>query len=145
MNELPGHSTEQREAEKCLVDNFSKKVGVKLTKRRFLLQEGSWVEVDGFCQSPLILCEAWAHIGAPKSAQKDKVMADAFKSLFVNTIVKGMGKRILLFGGHKAAAHFAGKSWMAQCLRKHNIMVEVMDLPSELRTKVLRAQERQYR
>lgn len=131
MSELPGHSTEQREAEEWLVNHFSKKLGVKLTKRRFLLREGSWVEIDGFCEVPLILCEAWAHIGPPKSAQKDKVMADAFKLLFVNTVFEGMGKRILLFGDHQAAAHFEGRSWMAQCLRKHDIMIQVMDLPSE--------------
>lgn len=70
---------------------------------------------------------------------------DAFKLLFANALVEGVGKRILLFGDHRAAAHFEGKSWMAQCLRKHDIMIQVMELPSELRTKVLRAQERQYR
>ena len=145
MNESPGHSTEQQEAEEWLIDSFSKKLGTKLTKRRFSLQEGSWIEVDGFCESPLILCEAWAHIGPPKSAQKYKVMTDAFKLLFVNTLAEGTGKRILLFGDHQAAAHFEGKSWMAQCLRKNNIMIEVVDLPSELRARVLRAQERQYR
>lgn len=145
MKELPGHSTEQQEAEEWLVGHLAKKLGVKLMKRKFLLQEGSWVEIDGFCESPLVLCEAWAHIGPPKGAQKDKVMADAFKLLFVNTLVESAGKRILLFGDHQAAAHFSGKSWVAQCLRRHNMTIEVVDLPSELRARVLRAQERQYR
>ncbi len=145
MNKLSGDSSEQQEAEKWLVDCLSMKLGVTLTKRKFPLDGGSWIELDGFCESPLILCEAWAHIGPPKSAQKNKVMADAFKLLFVSALVRGDGKRILLFGDCEAATHFQGKSWMAQCLNKHNIIVEIMELPSEFKTKVLKAQKRQYR
>lgn len=145
MNKLPGHSTEQQETEKWLISHFSKKLGATLTRRRFPLGEGSWVEIDGFCESPLILCEAWAHIGPPKGAQKYKVMTDAFKLLFVSALVKGVGRRILLFGDREAASHFQGKSWMAECLSKHDIAIEIMPLPPELRMKVLRAQERQYR
>ncbi len=146
MAKPAGDSSEQRDAEEWLVDTLSKRLGVRLIKRRWPLDEGSWVEVDGFCESPLTLCEAWAHIGPPKSAQKTKVMADAFKLLFVNALFKGNGKCILLFADHDAAAHFQGnKSWMAQCLSEHNIIVEVIELPSELKTKVLDAQLRQYR
>ena len=145
MTKLPGDSSEQQEAERWLLDCLSKRLGVTLTKRRFFLEGGGWIEVDGFCESPLILCEAWAHIGPAKSAQKNKVMADAFKLLFVNTLVKGAEKRILLFADREAAAHFQGKSWIAQCLNKHDIIVEIMELPLELKTKILKAQRRQYR
>ena len=145
MTKLPGDSSEQQEAERWLLDCLSRNLRVTLTKRRFALDGGSWIELDGFCESPLVLCEAWAHIGPPKSAQKNKVMADAFKLLFVNALVKGDGKRILLFGDSEAATHFQGKSWMAQCLDRHNIVVEVIELPPRFKTKVLRAQERQYR
>lgn len=145
MTKLPGDSSEQQEAERWLLDCLSRNLRVTLTKRRFDLDGGSWIELDGFCESPLVLCEAWAHIGPPKSAQKNKVMTDAFKLLFVNALIKGDGKRILLFADREAAAHFQGKSWMAQCLNKHNIMVEIMELPLELKTKILKAQKRQYR
>ena len=145
MARLPGDSSEQQEAEGWLLDCLSRNLGVALTKRRFVLDEGSWIEVDGFCEFPLVLCEAWAHIGPPKSAQKNKVMTDAFKLLFVNTLLKEDGKRILLFADREAAAPFQGKSWMAQCLSKHNIIVEIIELPSGVKTKILKAQERQYR
>ena len=93
----------------------------------------------------MVLCEAWAHIGPPESAQKDKVMTDGFKLLFVNALVKGDSKRVLLFADPDAAAHFQGKSWMAQCLDEYNIIVEIIELPPELKNKVLKAQQRQYR
>ena len=145
MTKVPGDSSEQQEAERWLLDCLSRHLGVTLTKKRFFLDGGSWIELDGFCESPLVLCEAWAHIGPPKSAQKNKVMADAFKLLFANALVKGTRKRILLFADCEAAAHFQGKSWMAQCLNKHDIMVEIIELPLELKTKILKAQKRQYR
>ncbi|MEE8418854.1 MAG: hypothetical protein V3S02_01940 [Dehalococcoidales bacterium] len=118
---------------------------MKLDKKKFPLDGGSWIELDGFCESPLVLCEAWAHVGPPKSAQKNKVMADAFKLLFVNEIRGRDGKCVLLFGDSEAAAHFQGKSWMAQCLNKHNIIVEIIEMPLELKTEILKAQKRQYR
>ncbi len=141
-----GDSAEQRKAEEYLVDALSKELEITLAKRKWDLGEGSYIELDGFCESPLILCEAWAHIGLPKSAQKDKVMKDAFKLLFVNNIlVKGEGKRILLFADHEAAAHFQGKSWMARCLKEHNIIVKIVELPPEIKTDVKKAQKMQYR
>ena len=109
------------------------------------MQTGGWLELDGICESPLVLCEAWAHIGSPKSAQKNKVVADAFKMVFADDLLGGAGRRILLFGDVRAAAHFLGTSWMAECLRRSGITVEVIELPPSLRARVLAAQERQYR
>lgn len=145
---LAGDSTEQQEAEKWLVSALSDKLGVNLVKRKWSLPQGNWVEIDGFCNSPAILCEAWTHIGSPKSAQKNKIMTDALKLLFVNKfIIKNRSKRtlILLFADKDAATHFQGKSWMAQCLKRYNIEIEIVNLPKELEDKVLNAQERQYR
>ena len=145
MTKLPGDSREQQKAEIWLLDSLSRHLGVTLTKKRFSLDEGGWIELDGFCESPLVLCEAFAHIGPPKGGQKHKVMADAFKLLFVNALVKGDGKRILLFADREAAARFQGKSWMAQCLNKHNIIVEIIEPSLERKTELLKAQKRQYR
>ena len=145
MTKLAGDSSEQREAEIWLLRELSNKLGITLTKKKLGVDKGSWIEMDGFCESPLILCEAWAHIGSPKPAQKNKVMTDAFKLLFASTLIKSNGKRILLFADRDAAAHFQGKSWMAQCLKEYNIEVRIIELPEELKAKVMKAQERQYR
>ncbi len=55
MTELAGDSSEQREAEEWLVNAFSKKLGLTLTKKRLDLPEGRWIELDAFCESPLVL------------------------------------------------------------------------------------------
>jgi DNA-binding MarR family transcriptional regulator len=141
----PGESSEQQEAEIWLVRRLANKLGLELVKKRVPLDKGGWFEVDGFCESPFVLCQAWAHIGSPKSAQKDKVMADALRLLFAKERLEQIGKLILLFSDSKAAAHFQGRSWMAQCLKKNNISIEIIELPPRLKAKVLEAQKRQYR
>ncbi len=137
-----GNSDEQRKAEEWMINEFFNRHKVKLSKRKFNLENGSWIELDGYCESPSTLCEAWSHIGTPKSAQKDKVMTDALKLIYLNMHIKENSKLYLLFADNEAAAHFKGKTWMAQCL---NIIVEIIELPPELREEVKSAQKRQYR
>jgi len=145
MTNLAGDSSEQKKAEIWMMNALSDKLNVKLTKKKWSLEGGSYIELDGYCESPKILCEAWAHIGSLKTAQKNKVMTDAFKLFFVNKLVKGNCKLILLFADNDAAAHFKEKTWMAKCLMEHNIIVQVIELPLELKTEILKAQKRQYR
>jgi hypothetical protein len=115
----PGSSLEQQEAEELIIGLLAKALGVPLTKKRFELPAG--LEIDGCCESPRILCEAWAHIGTPKSAQKNKVMADAMKLLFAVSLALGNQRLILAFADESAASHFRGDSWMAQALKEKGI------------------------
>ena len=129
-----------------MIGALSRAKGITLIKKSWPLAKGSWIELDGFCESPPVLCEAWAHIGPPKSAQKNKVMTDAYKLLLVSELInEPASEKILLFADPDAAAHFRRKSWMAECLLKHRIAVEVFEPPADLRRAILNAQKRQYR
>jgi hypothetical protein len=147
MDNPPGDSSAQLEAEKDLLKGYFNKCRLTFVeKKKFNIEGDGWIEIDGFCESPLILCEAWAHIGVPKSAQKHKVMTDAFKLILVNRLFfNGGGMCILLFADNEAASYFKQRSWMAQCLKEYNIAVEVVELPKDKRDNVLNAQKRQYR
>ncbi|MGE0227634.1 MAG: hypothetical protein AB7I38_13455 [Dehalococcoidia bacterium] len=83
MQRHPGDSAAQKSAEAVALRLLSERLGVELAKRRFRTPEGRWLEVDAVSESPPLLCEIWAHQGAPKSAQKAKVMTDAMKLLYV--------------------------------------------------------------
>jgi hypothetical protein len=141
----PGNSVEQQEAEGLLLGLLGKSLGVTLVKKRFELPAGGWMEIDGYCDSPRMLCEAWAHIGKPRQAQKYKVMADAMKLLYSASLAPCQQRLILAFADDDAAGHFRGDSWMAQALKAKNIEIHVVQLPSEVREKIVLAQERQYR
>ena len=145
MSKSIGDSAEQREAEGWLLDELSKKLDVTLTKKRIELREGSWLELDGYCESPLVLCEVYAHIGSLRGDQPHKVMTDAFKLVYANKLVGGDGRLILLFADKEAASYFQGKSWMTQCINEFGIEVEIIEPPKELKEKILGAQKRQYR
>jgi len=142
---LPGTSQEQQEAERWLIDRLSKQLGICLVTKRLYPIGRSWLELDGYSKNPLIACEAWAHVGLPKSAQKNKVMADALKLLYVRDFLEENGRCILLFGDEQAASHFQRNSWNAKCLESHGIEVKIISFTTEWRNRVLKAQERQKR
>lgn len=85
-----GDSREQREAEAIMVQALSRDLGIGLAARRILLAEGGRLELDAASRDLSILCEAWAHQGPPKSAQKMKVLTDAFKLAFAADVVGGI-------------------------------------------------------
>ena len=140
-----GDSAEQRDAEEYLISRLGQSLGVQLAKKEFELPGGEWLELDGASESPLILCEAWAHQGPPKSAQKNKVLADALKLLYVERIASKPAKKILLFGDKVAARRFQGDNWMARALEAFGVEIRVIELPEEKKDAVKKAQKRQYR
>ena len=54
-----GDSQEQRDAELLMVAALGERLGMKLCKHRFRLPAGGWLEIDGMCDAPPVLCEAW--------------------------------------------------------------------------------------
>ncbi len=140
-----GDSLEQQQAEKLLVACLGERLGVKFEKKRLELPDEGWFEIDGISESPPILCEAWAHQGKPKSAQKNKVMADALKMMYAAQLGNPPQRMILLFGDKEAASHFTGRSWMAQALRTNGIEVQIVELSKNVQEAIRKAQKRQFR
>jgi hypothetical protein len=124
---------------------LSRKLGHPLKPKRVPLPDGGRVEVDGVCGNPNILCEAWAHQGPPKSAQKTKVLTDALKLAFLAQLLPRRPRLILLFSDQAAARPFGGGSWYAQAIRQLGIGIEVVELPPDVKAGLLHAQARQYR
>jgi len=140
-----GDSAEQRRAEEYLIARLSEDLGASLKKKEVELPGGERLEIDGVCETPMILCEAWAHQGPPKSAQKNKVLADSLKLLYVERLKSVPARKILLFGDKIAARRFQGENWMARALESFGIEIHIVELPLEMRKAVAEAQKRQYR
>jgi hypothetical protein len=84
--------------------------------------------------------------GPPKSAQKAKVLTDAFKLSFAATLLPRRPRLLLLFSDPEAAAPFRSpRTWSAAAIRQAGIEVTVVTLPEEERAKLRDAQRRQYR
>lgn len=144
----PSDSAAQRDAEDVALQLIAAQLGLPLRKRRLPLPDGGWLEVDGASDSPRVLCEIWAHQGAPKSAQKAKVMTDAMKLVYARSLLAAPNqacRMLFVFTDPRAAAHFRGRSWMAGALAAAGIETAVVELPAPVREAIEAAQELQYR
>ena len=130
-----------------MLDLLGAKLGRALNPARITVPSGERVEVDGADAGRTVLAECWAHQGAPKSAQRHKVLADAFKLAWIATTLYPRPQLILCLSDLLAAAPFlpAARSWAARALQDHGITVCVVSLPDELRQRLLLAQRRQFR
>jgi hypothetical protein len=66
-----------------MLDLLGQQLGRNLNPARLAVPSGERVEVDGADADQSILVECWAHQGPPKSAQRHKVLADAFKLTWI--------------------------------------------------------------
>lgn len=128
-----------------MVAALAVRLGVGLAPRILSLGDGSQVAVDAVSDDLAILCEAWAHQGPPKSAQRNKVLADALKLAIIARSLPHPARLILLFSDEAAALPFRGQGWPAHALREFRIEIQVVELPETIRSSVLRAQTRQFR
>jgi hypothetical protein len=143
----PGSSREQRDAERVMLDLLSQQLGCVLNPVRLTMPSGERVEVDGADADLSVLVECWAHQGPPKSAQRHKVLADAFKLTWISTSMYPRPRLVLCLSDPLAASRFlpGARSWAARAFQDLGVSISVVDLPVELRQDLLQAQRRQYR
>jgi hypothetical protein len=115
-----------------------------LTPTAIQLPEGGHVEVDGVDAEGRVYVEAFAHQGPLKGGQIRKVIMDAFKLAFLIR-TRPDAQMILLFSDPAACSPFTSKRWFAQAFRELGLQVEVVDLPEEMKLRLVAAQKRQYR
>jgi hypothetical protein len=142
----PGDSSEQRRAEGVILRLLGEHLGLTLQPRTIPLGNGVRVEVDGADAALTTLVEVWARHGAPKPAQKHKVLADALKLIYVAKALPTTPRLVLCLCDTEAAHHFkAARSWAADALRAFDIEVAVVDIPADISAAVRAAQLRQFR
>jgi hypothetical protein len=142
-----GSSHEQRQAEPVMMALLGERLGLALRPRRIPIGDhGIRVEIDGADENLTTLVEAWSHHGKPKVAQKHKVLSDALKLIYVANTLPVAPRLILCLCDPEAAHHFTtARSWAADALRSFKVVVELVELPVDLKAAVLSAQRRQFR
>lgn len=143
----PGSSHEQRDAERVMLDLLGKQLGKALEPATLHLPGGVRVELDGADVDRTVLVECWAHQGPPKAAQRHKVLADAFKLTWIFGTIYPRPRLVLCLSDPEAAAPFVAgsRSWAARALQDLGFSVSVVELPDDMRRRVVAAQQRQYR
>lgn len=141
----PGDSVVQRAAEKLAVAWLADHLKVEIAPRPIAFPVGSRIYVDAVCDDPRILCEAWAHQGPPKAAQKAKVMNDAMKLLAARRLIGEDARLILLFADEEAAWPFKVGTWRAAALAEAGIECLVAELTPDVRDAIRQVQVAQFR
>jgi len=145
LRALPGDTAEQRTAEAVILAAVGAELGVSLTPRRLLLGDGVYIEVDGVCDEPPVLCEVWAHQGPSKVAQGHKVLHDALKLFLAAEVRTPRPRLVLALTDAAATSRFRGRSWYALALHRLGVELLVVDIPQDLRDTLRAAQTRQFR
>jgi hypothetical protein len=135
-------SAEQREAESLMVGILAERIGIPLSPRTVDLGDGRRVELDAASEDLTVLVEAYARHGRLKPASQKKILADAFKLAYAARAMGG-ARLILLLADDAAAAPFRGTGWCAGAVEAFAIEVVVVDLPEDVRERVITAQKRQ--
>lgn len=141
-----GSSTEQRDAERIMVELLAERLGVRLAPRRLDHASGARVEVDAAAGDLSVLAECWAHQGPAKVAQKYKLVNDATKLHWVGSWLQPSPSRLLLcVSDEQAVRHLRGRSWQGRAIADMGVEIVVVSLPQSVVDEILDAQKRQYR
>ncbi|MGA9762619.1 MAG: uracil-DNA glycosylase family protein [Gaiellaceae bacterium] len=140
----PGDSKEQRLAEAVMLAALEREIGMPLEPRRLQIRDGVRVELDGASEDLSVLVEAFAHQGPLKSAQRMKVLTDAFKLAFIARELDQPNRLILLLSCEDAARKMQ-TGWAAEAIRSFGIEIIVVEIDPAVRQSLREAQKRQFR
>jgi hypothetical protein len=142
----PGNSREQRVAERVMLDLLGRRRRQTFSPSRRTVPSGAQVKLDGVDPDRTVLVECWAHQGGPKSAQRQKVLADALKLSRIRSTLSPPPELILCLCNPSAAALFlVHEPGPRQALSDLDIRLETVQLPPDVLGAVVEAQRRQYR
>ena len=109
---------------------------------RIMLDGGVHIEVDAATEDQTVVVEAYARQGRLKGAQPKKVAQDILKlALLKREPGREHTEAIIAFASNEARDSISG--WLNQAAKRFDIQLEVVDVPQELRDRILRAQSRQ--
>lgn len=149
MKRTASCSDVQQLAEQLMVTELSRELGRTLAKATIPVGT-SKVAVDGFHRegNQVILAEAWAHVGRARSAQRNKVLGNMLKLVFVTTILRRSHPDLtvesyIIFADGIAANVVNGNGWASLAANEFGITPRVVTLSEDVLTTIKEAQRRQ--
>lgn len=138
----PSSSHEQTAAEALVLEAVGKRLGTAVAPARVNFPGGSYVNVDGVSEDPLVFVEVFSHQGALKGGQRHKVAGDVLKLVTLGKAYP-TARLALAFADEAAADSVRNKGWLAEAVVTWAIEVVVADLPDVVLEGLRAAQLRQ--
>jgi hypothetical protein len=145
-----GCSLVQQEAELAMLAKLLTDLGRTFGKKPMSMGDCT-VSLDGYEETAdcITLVEVWAHVGATKPAQRNKVRSDMLKLALVKAYMekshpKVRVKSYLVFADDSAKTSVLGaKSWASLAATEFGIEARKVDLPSDIIEGIKKAQQEQ--
>lgn len=125
-----------------MLQHYAKRMKIKFEKMSLHLKNCK-VEPDAYSESPPILVEAWAHIGKLKDGQRNKILSDALKLLYIDKKTKRSFKKVILFSNEETMNCFLSNSWWSKALSDFGIELEFVEIDKETENMIIEAQKQQ--
>lgn len=140
-----GDSRAWLRAEKVMLKWFERENGIALRPKTVRLEGGCRVELDGFSDAPLVLCEVYARLGKVAATTVNKACADALKLDWLRAHEFPGARIVILIANEELERRLTGpKAWRARVLKEREIEVIRAELsPAEIER--LRVAERDSR
>ena len=143
---MKSSSHEQREIERYVFAEVEDMLQVSLqSNSKVFLSEGVHIEPDFYSKEEKIVGEIFAHHGKTKGGQNHKVTQDILKMLLLEKMQGITYRKFLVVCDKQMQKVLTGKSALAESIRQFSINLLCVELPEELRDKILNAQNRQMR
>ena len=98
---------------------------------------------DIYSEQNRIIGEIHAHIGRLKGSQPDKIASDILKMLLYEKKTEFEWKKYIAICDIDEYEQLRGNSFLAEAIREYGIELLLVDLPKELRDKLLKCMKRQ--
>lgn len=143
---IKSSSKEQMEAEEVIFELVKSLFGCELkNNHRIYLADNAftYIQPDFYSEDAAIVGEIFAHVGKPKKAQDNKISNDILKMLLLEKIQNKLYRKIIVVCDEMEEKKLKGLSALAESIRQFGIEIIKIDIPVDVKEKIIEAQNRQ--
>ena len=139
-------SLEQQYAEHIIFQKVKELLGISLVENPKIFVGDSpftYIEPDFYSENERIIGEIFAHVGKPKKAQDNKIANDILKMLLLEKVTGKKYRKTIVVCDEAQETKLKGFSALAESIRQFDIEVVRIDIPEDLKNRIIEAQNRQ--
>lgn len=143
MKRENSNSDVQLEAERIIGNLLSEHLNIDLEFNKKIFLGQTHVIVDAYSKSASLVGEIFAHIGKLKVAQQSKVQNDILKMIYIDSKTGVQHRKLIVVCDNDLFDQLHNGSWKSDVIKEFGIEVIKIQIPPEIRDKIIKAQCKQ--